>query len=507
MTLMPAQTVAPPLDPWGMLGLPAQIPPASFLTSPNAAQYRLIVRILADQQTHSLTGVSHDDVVRLVREQLRDHDAADLVESMNIDDRLSQLVAWGTCEAWQDKAETEADFLRNRSRYQLTEAGAYLNEVAQRIEAELGLGSTAALMAPGVLADLVEATVDAIQQGDMARANTTYAQVQNTLDVMAQTASAWQSKLAAALGGPPDEAKVTRLMETILAYVDAWGSGVDAYSVRITTAVPILEALPQQTWHRVALARVGSSAPDHTIDEVTNELSGVSATLRRWFCGVSPQAVRLRRQMRDAIAPVLRSHRTLLAVGGTLSRKADLVRLAHAVEAASDQDEAWMIWARATSLYAARHLTRQAPEIDRELRTSMWEAPPVPISARLRAQGHRSLSGRAARIPDLSKARLAARAEAARDRVEQARAEENLVRRSGTSLSAWEPLDATQTELFLDFLSLAREGRDPSGELTGRSTDGRWTIRFTPADPPSTAVIRTPDGRLALTDGVMEIEP
>ena len=495
------------LELWSLLGLPGQVPAANFLTSPNAHQYRLIVRILVEQQAHSLTGVSHDDVARLVREHLPEPDAAALLDEMNLDDRLAQLVRWGACEAWQDRAETEADFLRNRSRCQVTEAGAYLHDMARRLETELGPGSTAALMAPSTVAEQVEATLAALRADDPARANAAYATVQTALESMALTASAWQAKLAAALGGPPDESKVTRLLETILAYVEAWGSGVDAYSSRIAAAVPTLQAVPDDIWRRVALARLQSGNADHVVDEVTRELAAVAETLSRWFCGPLPQAQRLRRQMRDAIAPVLRSHRTLLAVGGTVSRKADLVRLAHAIEAAPDADAAWSLWASATSLFSARHLTRPAPEVAVPARTPVWEAPPVAISQRLRVHGHRSLTGRVARMADLSDARTAARYEAARERADQARAEAELVARSGTALSAWAPLDAAATEIFLALLMAAREGRHPDGTLAGTSPDGRWTLRLVPVEPPATAVIHTPDGRLALADAIVEVGP
>jgi len=104
----------------------------------------------------------------------------------------------------------------------------------------------------------------------------------------------------------------------------------------------------------------------------------------------------------------------------------------------------------------------------------------------------------------LSEARLAARRQADRERAERARAEANLVERSGTSLSAWEPLGTTETELFLDFLSLARESRGQDGTASGVSSDGRWTVRLTQTSPPATAIIHTPDGRLALADAVIE---
>lgn len=495
----------PALSAWGVLGLPGQIQSASFLTAPLAPQYRLIVDMLARQQSVSLTGVGHDELLALIRARLPERVAPELLDDLNLDSRLESLVGWGTIESWQDRAETEADFLRNRSRYQLTEAGAFLYRMAEELEADVGVGSTAALMAPGSLLDRLNAMLAALDRGDPLNASTEYAQVETTLAAMSSSAATWQSKLAAALGGPPEEARIVRLLETILAYVEAWGSGVDAYTDGIAAAVERLDMLSPQTWRAMALARVQATAPDDTVSAATAGLQQAVGVLRQWFCGPVPQTQRLRRQMRDAIAPVLRGHRTLLAVGGTVSRKADLVRLAHAIEDAPDAGKAALIWAGATSLYSARHLRVLAPEPDRPAQTSVWEAPPAAVSNRLRAQGQRSLTGRAARMPDTSAARAEARRRAAAERADLARAEAALAERSGTALSEWEPLDDTQAELFLTLLAEARDNAAEDGSLTGTSADGRWRLRLVPTVPPRAATLRLPQGRLALADARVEI--
>src|SRR5659263_745445 len=52
----------------------------------------------------------------------------------------------------------------------------------------------------------------AIGRGDTDAAATSLALVQTTLADMARTAATWQSRLAAALGGAPDQSKVERLL-------------------------------------------------------------------------------------------------------------------------------------------------------------------------------------------------------------------------------------------------------------------------------------------------------
>lgn len=482
---------------WTILAAPGELKAASYLSGPLAKQYRLIVDTLADQQDISLTGVGYDELELLVKNRLPSEAADDLMDNLVLADRLKQLVTWGTCESWQDKAESEQEFLRNRYRYQLTESGSAINRAARQVEADLGPTSTAILLAPKFLTERLAAALDAVDDDRPEDASSEFAQVEQTLDHMARAATDWQSKLAAALGGAPTEARVTRLLETILAYVDVWGSGVDAHSQRLSAAIPRLRAIPDDMWRALTLVRLGSEANAATLADAQRHLSTIPDTVARWFAGPFPQATRLRRQMRDAVTPVLRAHRALLAVGGTVSRSAELLRLADAITVAGSDDEAWRIFATASGLFSARHLTMRAPEEPNSVST--WDAAPVPVSKRLRAQGRRSLSGKAPRVPDNSEARRLARQEAARNRADLAAAEHRLTARTGTALSQWEPLSQAEADLFLTLLSAAREHGS-----TGVTADGRWTMTLTPTDPPTSAVVRTASGRIVLADAVVE---
>ena len=484
-------------SPWNLLTIPGEIRAASYLAGSHARQYRLIVDVLAAQQEVSLTGVGHDELTTLIRARLPADSAAELLSELNLTDRLASLVAWGTCEAWQDKATTEEEFLRNRYRYQLTEAGAALNQAVRAVERDLGPGSTAVLLAPAVLADRLRAALDALAGERLEDASREFSVVETTLDVMAREASQWQSRMAAALGGIPDQVRITRLLETILAYVDAWGAGVDAWSGRITACLPELEAITPETWRALTLQRLGAEINTGTLEHATTHLTGVVAVLERWFSGELSQATLLRRQMRDAVTPVLRGHRALLSAGGTVSRSAELARLADAVARATDDATAWQVFAAGTGLYSARHLALETPEVPGS--PSTWEAPPVPVSKRLRTQGSRSLSGRAPRVVDRSKARALARAAAAHDQAALREAERRLVSRSGTYLSEWPALGPEETRLFLGLLTAAREA-----EGAGSSADGRWGMKLTPVDPPRSAICVTDEGRLVLADALVE---
>ena len=487
---------------WALVPLPDAVTPANYLVGGLAKQYRLIVDILQHQRESTLTGVGFDELQMLIAERLPADDAAALLDDLALKSRMEQLVQWGTCSAWQDRAETQEDFLRNRHRYQLSDAGYQLNAAVHTIEAELGVTSTAVLLAPITLRDRLEATVAALDASDAVAASREYAQVQTTVQAMSEAATSWQNGLAVALGGPPSEEKVTRLLDTILTYADMWGAGVDAWSGPIATQLPLLGKATEAQWRAMALARLGTSAAETLIAAAAEEMRGDLDVLAAWFTGAKPQATRLRRQIRDAVVPVLKGHRALLAIGGTVSRKADLLRLADALEAADTDEDAWRLWCHATGLHSARHVTDLAPEMTRGHHLSTWEADPVPIARRLRTQGLRSTGGRAPNIVDRRAARAEARRRAQREQANLERAAASLASRSGTPLSAWAPLNADEADVLLHLLTEARRYRPGGQSLEASSADGRWLLRLNPRE--GSAVLNLPDGRLVVPDADVE---
>jgi uncharacterized protein (TIGR02677 family) len=499
------------VDTWVVAGLPGPVRHANYLVGPLAAQYRLIVGVLLDAQEHSLTGVARVELPVLLEAA-----AADLVggsvsapllaaDVFDLDSRMAQLQRWGVVESWQDAAESEADFLRNRERYQLTPAAAALHRFVRSTEAAGATGSTAALLAPAVVAARLDEVVEGIGSESFDSAAQAWATVEVTVRDMAAAAAGWQSQMAAALAGSPDASKVETLRATVLAYAEVWGSGVDVHSPRITSLLERLAGVGEAAWRRLALERLGADAGTDAVDAEVEGHRETERTLRRWFDGAGSQGAALRRQVRDVIGPLLRSHRALLQVGGAATRRGELLSLAARVERAPSDAEAWALWCESTGLFGARHLSLASPaesEVGRH--TSFWSAPPVPVEARLRAQGPRSRTGRPARIPDRSTAKATARARLAAERRRRAEAEARLRDRSGTALSTWGELDDAEFEVLLELFDAAR-GRS-SRTRTGVTVDGRWEVRLTPSGAGS-AEIRTRDGSFVCADVVMELSP
>jgi hypothetical protein len=117
----------PKADAWELAGFPGRLDVAAYLTADQlAAQYRMLVDVLLDAQEHSLTGVGRDEHLAAVRARIADATNAMAAERLtrpeafDLDARMRALQDWKVVIRWQDKAKTEADFIRTRDRYQLS---------------------------------------------------------------------------------------------------------------------------------------------------------------------------------------------------------------------------------------------------------------------------------------------------------------------------------------------------------------------------------------------------
>ena len=192
-------------DAWELAGFPGRLDVAAYLTADQlAAQYRVLVDVLLDAQEHSLTGVGRDELLIAVRDRIAvatDMATAERLTSpdvFDLDDRMRALQHWGVVIRWQDKAKSEADFIRTRDRFQLTSEAADLHRWLRRKIDEDAVATSAAAFAPAIIADRLDDTVGAIEQRDHARAAQAWAQVRTTLKDMAEAASIWQSRMASA---------------------------------------------------------------------------------------------------------------------------------------------------------------------------------------------------------------------------------------------------------------------------------------------------------------------
>ncbi|HEX2298533.1 MAG TPA: DUF2397 family protein, partial [Pseudonocardiaceae bacterium] len=321
-----------------------------------------------------------------------------------------------------------------------------------------------------------------------------------------------QRGLAHALSGGPDPDKQDVLWRTLQAYIGMWGEQVDVYTPRIAAVISDLgPSLTEPVWRacvRTALgeATLGEDASEEIIATQAARWSRTWMALGSWFSGVDGQARRLRRQLRDLVAPWARNMHILMDTGGVVTRRTELITLAHAIERAPDDEAAWYIWDTAVGVFSARHLL--LPAAAAEDGTQGWaNAPPAPVTARFREQGVRAAVGRRAKAADYSVGRAAARRARAAALAARASAETSLRARSGTRLAEWAPLTGPELELLLELFGLARR-TDRDGSRSGCTGDGRWRVRLLPpANGVGAARVTSPAGALVTVNWRFELEP
>ena len=74
-------------------------------------------------------------------------------EAFDLDARMRALQDWKVVIRWQDKAKTEADFIRTLDRYQLTIEAADLHRWLRRKIDEDAVSTSAAAFAPAIIAE------------------------------------------------------------------------------------------------------------------------------------------------------------------------------------------------------------------------------------------------------------------------------------------------------------------------------------------------------------------
>lgn len=498
-----------PADHWSAY-LPGRDLVPAYLVTTYAAQYRALVEVLLAAQDTSLTGLSYDDVRSRAAAYLSGRVPAEAVDSLvaedrfNLEARLEQLVRWGVLTRWQEPARTGEDFLRKRDRYQLTPQAARLHTFwTEELHAEEEAAADLTL-APRAIHDRLATFTSAVRERRYRDAATDYQVVINLHHAMATAARTWQRSLAHALSGGPDPDKQEVLWRTLRSYIGMWGEQVDVHSPRIAALMTELAAmLTEPVWRACCRAALEDATDDQVAVQAERWRRTWSA-LTAWFEGSEGQARRLRRQLRDLVAPWARNMHILMDAGGTVTRRAELLRLARAIERAPDDDTAWRMWDTATGLFAARHLLLPSDAAEDHMRS--WnDAPPAPVTARFREHGVRAAVGRRPRSPDYSTGRAAARRARAAALAARADAEASLRQRSGTWLAEWGSLSDVELDLLLEFLGVVRA--DDEMVRTGVTSDGRWRVTLAaPTTGPPTVSLAAPRGHLVTVNWRFEME-
>jgi uncharacterized protein (TIGR02677 family) len=468
----------------------------AYLTATNAREYIAILDLFTGSVMSDLGAA--DIAARLAG---TDHSLP--VES--VEERCVALVQWGTLiTSLRDaRVATVAEYLRARSRYQLSPLGGRVHREAKEV---LAAAEGAREVARELLGTIVEQLnrLIALVGSTAPEADTIAGEVtsifasQRLFNESVTDFYAYLSGVLSRYDLVGDE--FAHFKKVLLTYVDVITADVNRHApaiiARLHTLLPRLDDVLRALDSLAGLGALDGTAVDRGRGRVRADWDD----LLQWY-GDGPSRSgpdQLRSAAGQALAQLLSNAKRQLAEQTTgVSRRDDLLRLAGWF-AETSGDNAHRLFAAAFGLYPSRHLLLGPEDVDPRItpNRSWWDDLPVVVPVSVRERGDRAARGRTARVPDPSKDRAYLLARAAADETRRRAAAAELVA-AGTLHGA--RLSTAARELLLDELALAfTQSDDPTALVQHVESDLGLTLTVEPG--PSTE-IDGDDGRLVI-DGL-----
>jgi uncharacterized protein (TIGR02677 family) len=488
-----------------------------YATSTEAGQYLSVMRVFTGGTSGLMSDLSAGEVSdRLAAEH------GMLLEESTVEDRLSYLAEHGNLarSPRESRARTIEEYLRTRSRYQLTALGELTHRLVEEL---LGATDTVREVSTEMLGAIHQglAELDRLDAGAVAvmdpeelsrRISTVFVQHRN----LVESTREFYSYLGQVLGrydlGREDfRAFKTVLLDYLQRFVDEIARHMPQIGDILERLVPRVPALVARANDRPGLVDVTGVAARRNPGLAETDWQG----LRSWFLGGGGResdAAQVRSLATDAMrALVVNLRRIVGEPGREVSRRADVMDLARRF-AATDDQTAHALWANVFGLYPARHLGFPAAEFADVPATASWlrsAVADVPVS--LLERGERRLSGRVSAAEDFTAVKA--------HRLAIRRAQESSRRLALTELAAHagfangRTLTSQARGALLDLhsramadhaagASSARDRRHEAAEYFDPSAEVGIRIR---ADDAADTRIHSPDGDLTFRGMTIEI--
>jgi uncharacterized protein (TIGR02677 family) len=349
--------------------------------------------------------------------------------------RCRQLVAWGNLvpSVRDAKVSTVAEYIRSRSRYQVSKLGGRVHREAVAI---LHASDGAREVARELLGQIVQSLdriLAMLDRDELDRHEIGAGTLAGDADALAGEVTTvfgnqrlftdsirdFYAYLAGILsrydlGGE----EYAQFKELLLVYIDLITADVNRHAPAVSHRIglvlklidPLLETLAQLP---------GLTLPDGTpVERAQGRTRSDWEELAYWYDAHGASGPeQLRAAAGQALGQLITNAKRLLDSSGTgFSRRADFLRLARWFSAADD-DGAHRLYAAAFGAYPSRHLLFGPEEPDPRVgpTTSWWDSDPVHVPVSLRERGDRAMRGRSSRVPDPTADRLRLIAEAQRE--------------------------------------------------------------------------------------------
>jgi uncharacterized protein (TIGR02677 family) len=420
--------------------------------------------------------------------------------------RCRQLADWGNLvpSIRDARVATVAEYIRSRSRYQVSKLGGRVHRQAVEI---LHAGDGAREVARELLGQIVQSLDrilamlghtggDALDAEALAGEVTTVFSNQRLFTDSVRDFYAYLAGILSRYDLAGEE--YAQFKELLLIYIDLITADVNRHAPAVAHRADLVLAQADRVLQALATLP-GLTSPDGTqVERAQGRTRTDWEELAAWYDashGASGPE-QLRGAAGQALGQLITNAKRLLDSSGTgFSRRADFLRLARWF-AAADDEQAHRLYDATFGAYPARHLLFGPDEPDPRVgpTTSWWHAEPVPIPVSLRERGDRTMRGRTSRVPDPTADRLRLTAEAERE-AEQRQAAAAELALAGALHGA--TISPAARDLLLDLVGalLAQQGE--------QVTDHDAGLRLRAVPGPDT-VVSSPDGtttfvRLSLT--------
>jgi uncharacterized protein (TIGR02677 family) len=382
-----------------------------YLTTEESGEYLAIMELFS---ATLLTDLSGAEVTIALAERGLTIDR-DVVEA-----RCRQLVVWGNLiPSLRDaKVSTVAEYIRSRSRYQVSKLGGRLHREAVAI---LHASDGAREVARELLGQIVQSLDRILAMLDrheidaevLAGEVTTVFGNQRLFTDSVRDFYAYLAGILSRydLGGE----EYAHFKELLLVYIDLITADVNRHAPAVAHRIGLVLKLIDPMLETLATLP-GLTLPDGTpVERAPGRTSADWEELAYWYDAHGASGPeQLRAAAGQALGQLITNAKRLLDSSGTgFSRRADFLRLARWFSAADD-DGAHRLYAATFGAYPARHLLFGPDEPDPRIgpMTSWWDADPVHVPVSLRERGDRAMRGRTSRVPDPTADRLRLTAEA-----------------------------------------------------------------------------------------------
>jgi uncharacterized protein (TIGR02677 family) len=386
-----------------------------YLTADEAADYVAIMDLFAATLLTDLSAAE-------VSTQLSERGVSvgrDVAEA-----RCRQLAAWGNLmPSLRDaKVSTVAEYLRSRSRYQVSKLGGRLHREAVAIlHASDGAREVARELLGQIVQSLDRILVlldrDEIDADALAGEVTTVFGNQRLFTDSVRDFYAYLAGVLSRydLGGE----EYAHFKELLLVYIDLITADVNRHAPAVAHRIGLVRA--QISPLLAALAGLpGLTLPDGSpVERAQGRTHSDWEELASWYDATHGASgpEQLRAAAGQALGQLITNAKRLLDSSGTgFSRRADFLRLARWFAGADDHG-AHRLHTAAFGAYPSRHLLLGPEEPDPRIgpTTSWWDSDPVHVPVSLRERGDRTMRGRTSRVPDPTADRLRLTAEAQRE--------------------------------------------------------------------------------------------